>query len=305
MLDKQDLEKLKSLTPSEGVYDHIGIFLQWQKDVLPLLAFSASLYNKFQDHTKHVVNATMNFRTEDYKLHIKIMIGIYHEAIPQLEQLIKKQTFKKRFPIIHFCLLEWRPLLQVPVAIFVVLATFLITRHFTMIAPSPNVHTQNISEKSYINISSQTVIKEKQFNEQNPLKTAKASAPKQNNVKSESSLTSSIDKAMSDYYTDALFLEANDTGSIIIKGHTELSNLVQFCPDEWVDGCGPNIVIKRKGDVFKLENEAIAKHQIAFNLQDANGLWLQISRNNAYVGSNLSINKGNNGSYFVYRRRTK
>jgi len=155
---------------------------------------------------------------------------------------------------------------------------------------------------------SNTYTKEMHIEERKPLQPPDVvgqsyKTTKQQNAKSESNLTSSIDRTMSDYYTDVISLEANDSGSIIIRGHTELYKLVQFCPDEWVDGCSPNIEIKRKGDVFNLNKNALARHQSAFNFQDANGLWLQIKSNNVYVGNNLVVNKGANGSYFVYSRR--
>jgi hypothetical protein len=116
--------------------------------------------------------------------------------------------------------------------------------------------------------------------------------------------TSKIDKDMNLYYADGISIEANATGSIIMRGHTELSKLVQFCPDEWVDDCGPNIEIKRKGDVFNLDKYALSRHQIAFNLQNANGLWLQISSTVVSLGRNLAINKGIHGSYFIYTPMT-
>lgn len=156
MLDKKDLDKLKSLKPREEIYDQIGAFLEWEKSVLPLLSFSSPLYNKFQEQAKHVVNATMAVRTDDLKLHVKIMVGLYNESIPQLEKLIKKQRFKENHPAIHFLLMEWRPLLQVPVAFFVVLATFFITRHFTASTPPQDKPAQQKTEKSYSNASSQT-----------------------------------------------------------------------------------------------------------------------------------------------------
>jgi hypothetical protein len=114
--------------------------------------------------------------------------------------------------------------------------------------------------------------------------------------------TSSVGKPEGDYYLDVVYVNANDAGSIFLKGHEQLSKLIQFCPDDSAESCGPSIEITRKGDVFKLNKDALARHQKAFNFQDANGLWLQIRNNNVVAGSNLIVERGlKKKSYFVYQ----
>jgi hypothetical protein len=113
-------------------------------------------------------------------------------------------------------------------------------------------------------------------------------------------LSSSTRETIGQFYSDMIVVEANDTGTVFINGHPELTKLVQFCPDQWAENCSKNIVVQRDRDSFKLDKGSIAKHQNAFNFKDSDGFWLQIKSNIIKTGSNVSISTGRNGSYFVY-----
>lgn len=97
-----------------------------------------------------------------------------------------------------------------------------------------------------------------------------------------------------------IFVEADNKGVVKIKGNTDMAKLIQFCPDEYADDCGPNLEFGKKGEKFALSIKAIRKRQYAFNFQDSKGNWLKISERVLTLGKNLAIKKSANGAYFVY-----
>lgn len=104
-----------------------------------------------------------------------------------------------------------------------------------------------------------------------------------------------------------VYVTADDAGIISISGGEGIVKLVQFCPDEWVDGCDDNIIIKREGNSFALDKEGLAHHQTAFNFRDSSGKWLLIP-NKAQVRVDLNVEivektdkkTGEKKSYFKY-----
>jgi len=90
---------------------------------------------------------------------------------------------------------------------------------------------------------------------------------------------------------------------VTIEQGAGIVRLVQFCPDTWKKGCGDNIVVKRVGDSFQLDKEALADHQTAFNFVFDTGKWLRIpdGQNVTLPDENfLKIEEGEGGAYFVY-----
>ena len=100
-------------------------------------------------------------------------------------------------------------------------------------------------------------------------------------------------------------VEADNAGVVTITKGDEIVRLIQFCPDEWVDGCDSNIIIEKKGNSFALNKDGLANHQNAFNFIDASGKWLLIpDRMRVTTGNNVKIetieSKGHKKSSFVY-----
>ena len=94
---------------------------------------------------------------------------------------------------------------------------------------------------------------------------------------------------------------ANDAGVVTIVGGEEIVKLIQYCPDEWVDGCDSNIIIKRVNHSFVLDKEGLAHHQNAFNFRDSSGKWLLIpDKARVTAGANVKIETKSKKSYFIY-----
>jgi hypothetical protein len=104
-----------------------------------------------------------------------------------------------------------------------------------------------------------------------------------------------------------VYVTADDKGIITISGGDGIVTLMQFCPDEWVDGCDNNITIKREGNSLVLDKDGLGHHQTAFNFRDASGKWLLIP-NKAQVRADLNVEivektakkTGEKKSYFKY-----
>jgi hypothetical protein len=97
-------------------------------------------------------------------------------------------------------------------------------------------------------------------------------------------------------------VRADEHALITIEQGEGIVRLVQFCPDAWKKGCGNNFVVKRSGNSFQLDKEALADHQTAFNFVFDTGNWLRIpDESNVTLPDNfLKIEEGENGAYFVY-----
>jgi len=97
-------------------------------------------------------------------------------------------------------------------------------------------------------------------------------------------------------------VSANENALITIEQGDGILKLVQFCPDLLKKGCGENIIVKRNGNSFQLDKEAVGYHQKAFNLVFDTGKWLKIPDEShvTLAGNFLKIEPGENGDYFVY-----
>jgi len=109
-------------------------------------------------------------------------------------------------------------------------------------------------------------------------------------------------KASGDTNRTEIVVTANANGRISIGQGEGIISLVQFCPDALKNGCAENIVVKREGNSFQLNQKAIARHQTAFNFVYETGKWFQIpdESNDTMPDNYVQIEKGKEGAYFVY-----
>lgn len=124
------------------------------------------------------------------------------------------------------------------------------------------------------------------------------------NERANSKISPAQQVATAEPFRSEVFVEADNQGRISIKGGNEIVSLLQFCPEEWVDGCPNSLTIKRQRNIFELARTGLTEHQNAFNFKNAKGNWLMIpDRSRVYIGKNVNIKKGSIGSYFVYTGR--
>ena len=145
MDNNQTLAALKKLSPvidGENSLYYISPFAlnKWQEDVLPLLVFNMSLYNKFKEHSTHAISAAIElFLTTSYrddktrKAHIDVMVNTYYEAINKLENLPIGIDSNKNIvvSIFHFCKINFMNIIIVIADIIsVIYLLFTVYTHF-------------------------------------------------------------------------------------------------------------------------------------------------------------------------------